>query len=455
MDTATANKQTDTPQKIAVIGAGFTGLTTALRLAQAGHDVTLMERAENLGGLASGFTLDSGQPLERAYHFTYKTDTENQKLAKELGVADKLKFHPSSIGTFYDGKVYPLMTPIDLLKFPGLTFIQKIRTGVVALYLQRVRNWQKLTKITAMDWLTKYNGEAATKVIWEPLLKGKFSEEHYRDVTMAWLWGRIHVRQVSKDKGEVVEKLGYFDGSWSVLVDGYEKKLRELGVTIKTSTTLEEINYDAKGQKPYVVVKGKKHSFDRIVTTTPSNVLARLTANCSQMTKKYADNLNSIPYLDAVLMVFTSKQKLSDYYWHQFSDKNAPFLVLLDLTNLTQDADETYDGNHVYYIGAYPAKGEELFKQSDKQITADWYDGVRKMFPEFDESQVQEAHVFKYIDAQHIVTIGYEELIPDYQTPIPGVYLSNFTQIFPEDRGINFAIREGEKVANIVLDDIK
>ena len=434
-------------QTAAIIGGGFTGLTAALRLAQSGKEVTLIERGDSLGGLASGFKLKNGAPLERAYHFTYKTDSENIKLARELSVEDKLHFHQGSIGTFYNGKLYSFMTPLDLLRFPGLTFVQKVRTGLVAVYLQRVKNWQKLTKVTAMDWLNKYNGTAATHVLWEPLLKGKFAS-HYEQVTMAWLWGRIHVRQVSKDKGEAVEKLGYFEGSWQVLVDAYEKELRKLGVTIRTNTMIEKIDY---GKKPTLTIKGKTHSYDSVIATTPSNVFSRLSSDCKQMTKDYNDKLKSIPYLDAVLMIFSSKQKLSEYYWHQFSDINAPFLVLLDLTNLTQDT-KPFDGNHIYYIGAYTTKGDDLFSQEPKNIKKQWYNGIKEMFPEFDETQITEDYIFKYVDAQHIVTIGYEDKIPDYATPIPGVFLSNFTQIFPEDRGINYAIREGERISTMTRD---
>ncbi len=445
-------KSTKNQQKVAVIGGGFTGLTAALRLAQAGNKVTLYERAPNLGGLASGFKLKNGQSLERAYHFTYTTDNYNTEMAKELGIGDKLKFHPSSIGTFFGGKLYSFMTPLDLLKFPGLSFPQKVRTGLVAIYLQRVKKWEKLTKVTAMDWLNKYNGKKATAVLWEPLLSGKFAS-YYDKITMAWLWGRIKVRQISKEKGEVVEKLGYFEGSWQIYVEAFKTEIEKLGADIRLNTALDAISVDPKTNKPTITAGGKTEVYDQVLATTPSNVFANLVEKTS-VEKSYLETLRSIPYIDAVLMVFISEQKLSDYYWHQFSDTNAPFLVLLDLTNLTKDT-TPYGGKHVYYVASYTVKGDEIFAKSEDQIRKLWYSGIEKLFPEFDASKVDESYIFKYKDAQHIVGIGYEDSIPDFRTPLKNVYLSNFTQIFPEDRGTNFAVRDGDKVARMMLDDQK
>lgn len=181
-----------------------------------GHSVTLFEAQSELGGLVAGFTLKNGAHLERAYHFLYPTDEYIIGLSRELGIYDKLTFHRSSIGAFYNGKLYPFMTPVDLLKFPGISFINKVRTGFVALYLQRVKKWEPLTRITAMDWLNKYNGKKATAVLFQPLLQGKF-DKYYDQVTMAWLWGRIKQRQDAVKAGEKFERLGYYEGGFNAV----------------------------------------------------------------------------------------------------------------------------------------------------------------------------------------------------------------------------------------------
>lgn len=439
-------------KEVAVIGGGFTGLTAAYRLSQKGYKVTVYERAPVLGGLVAGFTLKNGAHLERAYHFLYKTDKYILNLCEELGIRDKLHFHDSSIGQFYQGKLYPFMTPLDLIRFSPLNIFQRVRTGVVALYLQNVKNWEKLTQVTAMEWLTKWNGKKATRILWEPLLRGKF-DRYYDKITMSWLWGRIKVRQDSREKGDTGEKLGYFENGWQEFTDSLIAGIKANGGILKPSSAIEAITHDKKQNKVGVTVDGKTTYFDSCIATVPSPVFSKLSAGNKEITQAYQQKLSSIDYLGAVLMVFTSKQKLSDYYWHQINDLDAPYLVLLDLTNLTQNT-KPYDGKHVYYIGDYVPMEHELFSLSDEELKQRWFAGTKKLFPNFDQSQIDELHIFKFKDAQHIVNVGYEKKIPDYRTPLPNTYLANFSQIYPEDRGTNYAVRDGERIAEMVIEDL-
>ena len=111
--------------RIGIIGGGFTGLTAAYRLAQKGCRVTIFEASGDLGGLAAGFTL-AGHPLEKAYHFLYKTDEHILALVEELGLSDKLAYHRSSVSTYYDGVLYPMMTPIDAMQQPVMVRNRRI-----------------------------------------------------------------------------------------------------------------------------------------------------------------------------------------------------------------------------------------------------------------------------------------------------------------------------------------
>ncbi len=436
-------------QKIAIIGGGWTGLTAAYDLAKKGYDIELFEAGPVLGGLVAGFALKDGTPLERVYHFLYTTDEHMIGMAKELGVADKLHFYPSSIGAFYDGKMYPFTTPKDLLTFGPLNLVDRVRTGLTGVRLLFIKKWQPLTKVTAYEWLCKWNGKRATDLIWKPLLVGKF-DVYWDKITMAWLWTRIHVRQTSKQKGEQTERLGYFDGGFQVMVKRWQEELQKLGANIHTNAKIGSIT-EVDG-KPALTFEGKQKKYDAILSALPSNAFARLGQGHPQMTKAYAKKLNSIDYLGAALMVFTTKKPLTDKYWHQIHDKNAPFLVLLSLDALV--GTKKTNGHHIYYIGDYTQNDSKLMQMTDDQVRQKWFAGVKKLFPEFKESDVEESYVFKFRNAQHIVGIGYEDKIPDMRTPLNGVYLANFSQIFPEDRGTNYAVRDGKKVAQLIDKDL-
>ncbi len=440
-------------KKIAIIGGGFTGLVAARRLALLGYKVDIYEAQKELGGLVAGFTLKNGAHLERAYHFLYPTDKYIIKLSKELRIDNKLNFHRSSIGSFYKGKLYPFMTPLDLLKYPGISFIGKIRTGFISLYLERVKKWEPLSRIAAMDWLNKYNGRKVTSALWEPLLFGKF-DKYYDQVTMAWLWGRIKQRQDAKKAGEKFERLGYYDGGFNSVTEALVADLKKLKAGIHTETPVQSINSADKG-KVVLKANGQEVTYDSVISTVPSYIFAKQIETEKSVPTEYINKLTSIDYLDAVLMVISTPQAISDYYWHQFQDKDAPFLVALSLTALTKNT-KPYDGNHVYYIGDYVTHDNPIMAQSEDQIRKKWFKGLKDLFPDFDTKLIDESHVFKFRNAQHIVDVGYQDdKLTGIKTPIENVYLSNFSQIFPQDRGTNYAVRDGETAAKLIHKKLK
>ncbi|GEM_PF-88611 len=428
---------------IAIIGGGYTGLTTAYRLSKAGYKVTIYEKESFVGGLASGFTMDK-LPLERIWHFIYMTDNDALSLADELGVRDKLVFHDSSVATYYDGKLYPFMSPVDLLRFTPLSFLNRIRTGVVGLYLQHIKNWQPLTRITAYEWMKAKAGEQATEIIWKPLLEGKFGK-YYDKVIMSWLWGRIKVRVDSKETSR--EKLGYFTGSFDILTQRLVDEITKNGGEIITDTAVEKIN-KMPGDRVALKFKDSLDIFDSVIVTTPTHVFAKLIGDNEEVTKEHKQELKSISYIGALVMVFTSNQEISPYYWHNINDPKIPFLVFLSNTVLA--GKETYQEKNVYYVGFYAEHSHHYFSDDDESIMKEWEDGIKKMFPDFDVNKIREKKLFKFKNAQHIVDLDYDKKIPSYESIVKNVYLANFSQIYPDDRGLNYAIQEGNKIAEMI-----
>ncbi len=432
-------------KNIAIIGGGFTGLTAAYALAKKGHNVTVYEAEKTLGGLVGGFEMD-GLPLEKAYHFLYKTDKHIIDLANEIGVGDKLTFHSSSVAIAYGGKIYPFMTPLDLVKFTPLSFINRVRAGLVTLYLAKQTHWKKFAQVSALEWMLKYAGAQVTKIIWEPVLRGKFFN-YYDKISMSYVWNRIYVRMNSKDKGDVTEKLGYFDGGFRTFTDKLVERCEEMGVVFKTNTKPESVvQGDSKAE---VIINGVTETFDACLVTTPSHVFKHLIDNDkNKVSEAYLNKLMSVDYLGAVLMVFTTDKKFTDYYWHNVNDLNQPFLVLLSLSALI--GSEKLNGKHVYYVGAYVPHDHEYYKMSEDEIKNLWVGGIKNIFSDFDPASITNSQIFKFKNAQHIVEPGYQDKIVPYQSELKNIYLANFTQIFPEDRGTNYAVAEGIKVAELI-----
>jgi protoporphyrinogen oxidase len=435
---------------IAIIGGGYTGLTAAYELLKKGYNVSIFEYAKELGGLAAGFTIE-GMPIERAYHHLFHTDTDIISLVNELGLQDELEWFDSSIALCYDNKIYPFMTPGDLLSFKPLSFFNRLRAGIIVFFLQKMPFWRMLIKSPAYTWMKVFSGNAVTKVIWEPLLRGKF-HEFYDSVSMAWLWARLYTRANSRRFGETKEKLGYFKNGFQVITKALENKIVELGGQINLGAQIEYIDERAD-ENVAIKVNGTVQMFDAAIATVPSYIFAHLVQHSSQVTPDYITKLTSIKYLGASLLIFSSEQSLSKYYWHNINDMSSPFLVFIQHTNLV--GSEQYNNQHVYYIGTYVPHDHRYMTMTKEQLEDEWFAYLRKIFPEFDRNKVRETYKFAFKNAQHIVTTDYEQLIPAYQTPLKNVFLANFSQIFPFDRGTNYAVREGRKIATLLSKSVR
>lgn len=434
-------------KKIGIIGAGYTGLSAAYKLAKAGFDVTILEKGQYPGGLAGGFKME-GSNLEIAYHHIFKTDKDIIALAKEIGADINLKWHSSSVALYYDNKLYPFMSALDLLRFSPLSFFNRIRAGITVLYLQKIRRYKQFIKIPAYNWMLRNAGKSVTRVIWEPLLKGKF-DQFYNKVSMAWLWARIHIRANSREKGDTGEKLGYFDGGFDVFTKKLVSEIEKLGGKLVFGVKVEEIDKENNSKVIKIVTDKEQFKFDNVIFTAPGRVLSDLIKNSAQVTADYINKLNSIDYLGAILYVFSSSQEISKYYWHNINDLNSPFLVFINHTRLIDK--KNYNNMYVYYVGAYLPHSHRYFEMNQDKITSEWEGYLNKIFPEFNPKAINQRNLFKLKYAQHIVDLDYLSKIPDYKTPMDGLFLVNFSQIFPEDRGTNFAVREGLKIAELVI----
>lgn len=436
-------------KKIAIIGGGYTGLVAAGDLARRpGCEVHLYERSEALGGLASDFTIQ-GHSLEKTYHHLFQSDTDILGMIEELGLAELMEWRDSSVAIFHVRKAYPFMSPTDVLRFSPIPFHARLRLGFVMLYLKLRKDWQPYVNRTALDWMRKACGPHAARVIWEPLLKGKFAQMFDR-VSMAWLWARIHIRANSRQAGSG-EKLGYIRGGFSQFTNALVQRFQQSGGHVHLNSTLSRLDQQPDGGVGLTTDAGVTR-YDAVIFTGSCSAFARLLPEQANLTA-YKAQLRSIPYLGAICLIFATDQDIGDQYWLNVNQADAPFLVFINHTRFIPR--ERYNGKHVYYIGSYQSMDSHLFNASTDEIKTKWYDYLHGIYPAFDRASIVEEHLFKLRDAQHVVEPGYPERKPDYQTPISGLYLANFAQIFPEDRGTNYAVREGRQIAQLLERDMK
>ncbi len=439
--------------RVGIIGAGATGLAAAYDLTARGHDVAVYERAPFLGGHASTFDV-GGARLERGYHHWFTNDTDIVELVEQIGLGDTIRWIDSTVGTLHGGVIYDFVTPLDLLKFKPLGLIDRIRLGLTTLYLQRRRDWRRYEGVTADEWLRKYAGRAPYEVFWGPMLRGKFGEEYFDQVSMAWVWGKINTRVKSRGRGMMREKLGYPMGSFGQVFDTLAERVRQQGGEVHVSASVEGIEIrdgraDGLSVKlPDTDVDYKK--FDAVIATTPSNVFSRLVPS---LPEEYLARLSAARYMAAVLIVLVLDRPLSRVYWLNVADRSIPFVGVIEHTNLI--GAEHYGGKHIVYLSNYLTTDSPLYEMGHQELLRHYVPHLRKVNSEFDEAWIETSYHHRVDGAQPVIGAGYSQRIPDHRTPIAGLYLANTTQIYPEDRGTNFSVRMGRNVAGMVMDDTR
>jgi len=427
--------------RIGVVGGGVTGLTAAYELAKRGHEVVLFEREAYLGGQASTFEIE-GTRLERYYHHIFTGDEDMIALMGELGLTERMEWLASKVGFYYQGQIYDFVTPVDLLRFEPLSLTQRVRSGLVTLYLQRFGDWRTLEEYTAREWIPKYAGQQAYEVIFGPLLRAKFGE--YADqVTMAWLWSKFKDRVGSRGRSMARELLGYMQGSFQPFIDALWDGIAARGGEILTDRPVERIIVN--GGRVTGVRAGDTWTLDRVLATVPSFAFLDIVPD---LPARYADQLREVRYQTSLCLVLKMSRSLSRIYWLNISDPTFPFVGAIEHTNLIPA--EEYNGKHILYLTHYVSKSDPLYSAPADELLMHYLPSLRKINPDFDMDWVEESWLYREDAAQPIITRCYSRRIPSYETPIEGLYLANTTQIYPQDRGMNYSVRLGTLVSGFV-----
>lgn len=432
------------PQSVAIIGAGFTGLAAAYDLSRAGVKVTIFEAESSIGGLAGAFDVQ-GEPLDRFYHHWFTNDRAIMDLVVELGLADRLTLRPTRTGVYYGQRFFRLSTPLDLLRFSPLSVWDRFRLGWLTLQARRVRNWRELENKTAETWLRELGGESVFRVMWEPLLKGKFGPYAER-VGAVWFWNKLKLRGGSRGRTGG-EQLAYLRGGFVHLADMLAAKIRAAGGDIRLGSPVRRIEPLAERWR-VSTPDGEEH-FDQVIATPALPLIAETIE--SWASTDYLDSLRRIAYLGNVCLVLELDRSLSTTYWLNVNDPSFPFVGVIEHTNF-ESADQ-YGGRHIVYLSKYLPHTDALYSYSADAFLDYALPYLQRMFPALRREWILAHHVWRARWSQPVVECGYGDLIPPEQGPLPGFHVCSMAQIYPEDRGTNYAVRNGRAIAQRILRD--
>ncbi|HWG92620.1 MAG TPA: NAD(P)/FAD-dependent oxidoreductase [Mycobacteriales bacterium] len=429
---------------VAVVGAGFTGLTAAMTLARAGRRVVVLEQDPGVGGLGGTFTFGDGVEVEKFYHHWFTNDRHVPELVSELGMDGDVVTMPSRTGMYLNGRIWRLSTPLDLLRFSAIPLRDRIKLGLSTLKVRKVQDWKAIEHLTIREWLEPLCGRQAYARVWEPLVRAKFGK-YADEVNAVWMWKKLVLRGSTRNsKGG--EELAYFKGGFGRLASAVADDVRARGGEVRTGVSVTGVETEGDRVVRLRTSEGDVEA-DAFLFTCAFEQTADLFDGAGP--QDWLAQLRRVNHLGNLCLVLRLTRSLSETYWLNVNDPGFPFVGVIEHTNF--DSPAHYGGDRIAYLSRYLDVDEPEWSMTDEEYLDFALGHLQRMFPDFDRSWIREARTWRARYAQPVTERGYSEYLPPTSTPYANAQLQTMAHIYPEDRGTNYAIRDGRAAAQRLL----
>lgn len=475
-------------ERVAIVGSGFLGMTLALRLAESGASVTLIEGSDEIGGLASAWNIGD-VVWDKHYHVTLASDRFTRNLVEQFGLGDEYRWVETKTGIYTDGHLFSMSDSMEFLAFPPLNLLDKLRLGATIFYASRVKDWKRLETVTVEDWLTKLSGKRTFEKIWKPLLMAKLGKA-YKETSAAFIWATIQRLYAARNSGLKKEMFGYVRGGYARVLKRFGEVLVEKGGDIRLNSRVEKIEKlengklrvslpvarrrgDANGhampqKTKYGIMQtataiargfsggflsepdlppnsgikfngnGVGDTFDKVILTCPSNIAAKI---APQLTETEKRDMENIRYQGIVCASVLMKCSLSNFYVTNITDE-APFTGVIEMSALVDKKE--FRRNALIYLPKYVDPDDELFERSDEEIEKIFLDGLEKMYPLFSRKDVLAFKVSRVRQVFPLPVLNYSRDLPSMKTSVEGLYVVNSSHIVNGTLNVNETVQLAE-----------
>lgn len=422
--------------RIAVIGGGLSGLGTAYRLSKKGYKVTLFENEDHLGGLASSYLFD-GFFIPKTYHHIMVGDTVTLNLINELGLSQDLYWRRLETGFLFGETTYDFSSSLDILKFKPLSFLDRIRFGLMVLRARRKKDWMHLDSVNVKDWVSANYGEGVYENLVKHIVLDKFNESPEK-ISAAWLMSRFGLESKS-----VSGRFGYLqNGGIQRIIDRLNEEILKNEGEIKTSCKVKKV--EVNQGKVNGVVYGEDEELletDAVVSTIPIPGLLKIT---DDFPAPYQKQLEQIRYKACICLTLGLKEKVSQYYWLSIVG-NYPFVGIFEHRHLNIEPNPP----GVMYVVKYLDANHHDWSMSEDTLTEHYLDKLDAIFPRIKDKLLW-WRVFKNLYSTPVYIVNYGQHMPNLNSPIAGLYITGISRIYPKDRYMGTALKSGFEAAEAV-----
>ena len=426
-------------KRVAVIGAGVMGLAAGYHALKAGHSVVVYEADKVPGGMAAHFDF-GGLSLERFYHFVCKADQPTFELLEELGLGDRMRWVRTCMGVFTGGRLHEWGDPIALLKFPGLSPIEKLRYGLMMFMATRRQTAGALERLSAKDWIESWCGRRVYDAMWRPLFDLKFYE-FADNISAAWLWTRIKRIGTSR-KSLFHEELGYIDGGSETLVRALVDAIEKKGGSVRLGAPVTEVVVDS-GRVKGVRSGDTVEAFDAVISTVPTPFVSKLIPELPGDVKRAYEAIRNI---GVVCVVFKFRKSVTPNFWVNVFDPTMAIPGFVEFSRLRPT------GDTIVFVPYYMPTSSARWAQRNDELIDEAFGYLKRVNPSLTDSDRIDAAAGRLSHAQPVCPPGFSAMIPKVQTPIAGLQVADTCFYYPEDRGVSEGVRWARLMAEAIDD---
>lgn len=436
-------EQNPSTRSVAVIGGGMTGVAAALRLAEYGCRVDVIEAAGEIGGLSNSYSWDS-VTWDRFYHVVLSTDQALLDFVNEVGLEDELFWKPTRSGFYRDGKLVSMSSIGDFISFPFLSLWQKFRLGLGILTSIGVKNPDKLDRVFVREWLTRVFGRRVYEKLWDPLLRSKLGEARSK-TSAAFIWATI-TRLYGARSGEAkTEQMGHVRGGYHTILEAAVRKLHDSGVTVHTGSRVESVRTEPG--EIVIEAAGEFRRYDQALLTIPAPEVLRVLGK-SGSDGPYWAALDEVKYLGVICVFVVLSHQVSPYYVTNLLDQTLPFTGIIEVTNIVDP--ESFGGRHIVYLPKYVTADGPLNKLSDEEIVSRFVTSLKSVHPHVSEDSVLHTRVFRERDVQPLQEVNYLDQTRGIKTPLNGIFIANSTMLYNSTLNNNAAITLARQAVDVM-----
>lgn len=428
-------------KRFAIVGAGPMGLMAAVKLLDQGHQVTLYERDDRVGGMSANFDFD-GLSIERYYHFICKTDYPLFELLERYGISDSLRWTDTKMGYYYNGTLYKWGNPFALLAFPHLGPISKLRYALHVMYTKGIKDWTALDKEEAGSWIRRWVGQKAYDVMWKDAFRLKFFE--FKDnLSASWIGTRIKRVALSR-RNLFNESMGYLVGGSMTLLERMVTDIEARGGRIELSRGIDEVVSD-QGTVTGIRIAGEFIPYDGVISTAPIQYVPGMVPGLPEDFRARVAAIQNIPVACVILKL---KHTVSENFWMNISDPSIAIPGVIEYSNLNPGSDAS---QKILYAPFYMPKSHPKWQQSNTSLIEEVLGYLERINPAFQRDWVLASHCHRYDFAQTICPPGFQEMLPSMRTPVHGFFMADTAYYYPEDRSINESINTAQALVGEAL----